>query len=62
MWSSDPPRVGRVPSHNILTESRGISSGVKADIVEMAFRTFFNDEIVAEIVACTNREAERVLK
>ncbi|XP_048861754.1 piggyBac transposable element-derived protein 4-like [Brienomyrus brachyistius] len=60
-WSELPPTQSRTPSHNILRSRSGPAPGLATTISPKdAWELFITDNIIQEVMKCTNFEGRRV--
>ena len=59
-WNENPPTHGRTRSHNILRSCPGPTPGSTAVSPKDAWDMFITDNIIEEILKCTNLEGRRI--
>ncbi len=59
-WSTKPPKKVKTGPQDILRSNTGLTSEGLVSGMESAFSIFLSDEILNEILICTNDEAKRV--
>ncbi|XP_062251398.1 uncharacterized protein LOC133960645 [Platichthys flesus] len=60
-WSELPPTQGRTQSHNILRSRSGPAQGLSTTVSPKdAWELFISDDIIQEVMKCTNLEGRRV--
>lgn len=55
-WTELPPRQAKTPSHNILNSRPGPAPGFSTDSPIDAWKLFMSDNIIEEVLTCTNME------
>ncbi|XP_067101197.1 piggyBac transposable element-derived protein 4-like [Osmerus mordax] len=58
-WNEHPPIQGRTRSHNILRSCAGPAPGSRSISPKDAWDMFITDEIIDEVLKCTNLEGRR---
>ncbi|XP_061747885.1 piggyBac transposable element-derived protein 4-like [Nerophis ophidion] len=60
-WSELPPTQGRTQSHNIIRSRSGPAEGLSITVSPKdAWELFITDDIIQEVMKCTNLEGRRV--
>ncbi|XP_061756675.1 uncharacterized protein LOC133552992 isoform X1 [Nerophis ophidion] len=60
-WSELPPSQGRTQSHNIIRSRSGPAEGLSTTVSPKdAWELFITDDILQEVMKCTNLEGRRV--
>lgn len=59
-WAETPPRQGRTPIHNIVRSRPGPAPGLTTVSPIDAWKLFITDNIIEEVLMCTNLEGRRV--
>lgn len=59
-WAELPPSQAKTPSHNILSSRPGPAPGFSTVSPIDAWKLFMSDNIIEEVLTCTNMEGRRV--
>ncbi len=59
-WAELPPCQAKTPSHNILRSRSGPAPGFITISPIDAWKLFMSDNIIEEVLTCTNMEGRRV--
>ena len=61
-WNKDPPfQLGRRPRHDIIRQQPGPTRNTRTDNILESFLLFCSNEILQNIINCTNRYAEQFI-